>query len=454
MREEEEMSYGEDLLQDVEPKKKKISAPLIFEGIGAVISLIILIVSLMRGFGLTLYLSAMSLIGFIVLILVQLDIIKIKEQTWIKKLLWSCNGFFLVFAIIWFPVSNREYQENMRHLRMQKKAKEYYAQKSDNDSSKDDTQKTDTNRQEEQKAEETQTDEELPIEEETPVVEEEPPVVKEEPPVVEEEPEEVVKSPHKTKSFKTLKMEQAEFSIQDYWNKKKSTSATYIAECEKGDKTVTLKIEQSYDYFDEVTYSILKKETENGSMAKSFSSWFDECSEISYEKYDNGSIEGYIYKCTYTDDGIDGYSECLCFPSVDDNRWFYVSIRIPNDCDYEYIADYRILLDKIVLNVPEKQEEKKDDSSSSTGNGQVSASFKKAMDAYEAVMDEYIAFMKKYMNSGYDFGMLMDYMSYLEKMEKAEEELNKIDYDNLSYAEQLYYLEVVNRVSLKLVNVL
>lgn len=80
--------------------------------------------------------------------------------------------------------------------------------------------------------------------------------------------------------------------------------------------------------------------------------------------------------------------------------------------------------------------------------------FKNAMDSYEKFMDEYISFMKKYANSdGTDMQMLKDYSTFMERYNKAMEDFEKWDDEDLSDSELKYYLEVQNRVNKKLLEV-
>ena len=75
------------------------------------------------------------------------------------------------------------------------------------------------------------------------------------------------------------------------------------------------------------------------------------------------------------------------------------------------------------------------------------------MDRYEDFFDEYIAFMKKYQNSSDAMEMLDDYMNYLDKYMETMEALNDIDEDSLSDADAAYYVEVMARISKKLMKV-
>lgn len=76
---------------------------------------------------------------------------------------------------------------------------------------------------------------------------------------------------------------------------------------------------------------------------------------------------------------------------------------------------------------------------------------KEALDSYEAFMDEYCDFMKKYSESPDDLSLLVSYLDYMTKYTEAMENLDKIDDMDMNDAELKYYLEVTTRVSAKLI---
>ena len=78
--------------------------------------------------------------------------------------------------------------------------------------------------------------------------------------------------------------------------------------------------------------------------------------------------------------------------------------------------------------------------------------FKAAMDSYEAFFDEYIAFMEKYTSAGTEdmLGMRDEYLAYMEQYADVMEKMAALDSSELSTAEALYYSEVSNRISKKL----
>lgn len=95
--------------------------------------------------------------------------------------------------------------------------------------------------------------------------------------------------------------------------------------------------------------------------------------------------------------------------------------------------------------VKEQQEEPQQEESNV-----IRTSVKEAIDAYEAFVDEYCEFMKKYNESEEpDFSLIMSYTSYMAKLADLDEKLEKME-DDLNDAETMYYVEVLNRCSVKI----
>lgn len=85
-------------------------------------------------------------------------------------------------------------------------------------------------------------------------------------------------------------------------------------------------------------------------------------------------------------------------------------------------------------------------------SGTVRPEFKSAMDSYEAFIDEYCAFMKKYSENPSDLGLLADYAGYVKKYADAVKNFEALDNDEMNAAEAAYYIEVSTRVSKKLLD--
>ena len=77
--------------------------------------------------------------------------------------------------------------------------------------------------------------------------------------------------------------------------------------------------------------------------------------------------------------------------------------------------------------------------------------FKKTMDDYEAFMDSYCELVKKYNSDPATF--MDEYLEMNQKYLVVMEELDEIDEDELTDEELQYYLEVMNRINGKLLEV-
>lgn len=80
----------------------------------------------------------------------------------------------------------------------------------------------------------------------------------------------------------------------------------------------------------------------------------------------------------------------------------------------------------------------------------VSADFKAVMDEYEKFIDKYVKFMKKYEKEGRPLSMLSEYTELLTQYTEFAETMAAYNGDNLSAADYAYYIEVMGRVSQKL----
>lgn len=81
--------------------------------------------------------------------------------------------------------------------------------------------------------------------------------------------------------------------------------------------------------------------------------------------------------------------------------------------------------------------------------------FKAAMDSYEKFFDEYVDFMKKYMNAGPEdvMAMMGDYADYLEQYTETMKKLEELEEEDMTAAEAAYYAEVTGRITQKLLEV-
>lgn len=80
----------------------------------------------------------------------------------------------------------------------------------------------------------------------------------------------------------------------------------------------------------------------------------------------------------------------------------------------------------------------------------VTPDFKEMMDTYEAFVDEYIAFMEAFDEDSGDLNATLQMASYMAKYAEKMEEFEEIDEDELSDADEAYYIEVSTRIWAKL----
>ncbi len=88
-------------------------------------------------------------------------------------------------------------------------------------------------------------------------------------------------------------------------------------------------------------------------------------------------------------------------------------------------------------------------SGSTRPEDEISPELKEFLDAYEACIDEYVAFMEHYNAS--DYSQLLTYLGVLEKYTNMAARADDWDAEDMTDAEYLYYLQVMNRCSEKLV---
>jgi len=151
------------------------------------------------------------------------------------------------------------------------------------------------------------------------------------------------------------------FSIPTYWQADIIESDHYRAYAETSGKVAMLEINSLVDNDDPVNFDILKKENDEGLMAASFESWYEKSEEATSESFDNGVVRGYVYSLKFTQDGLEGTSSTLCFPSEEDSKWFYVTLCQTNNTEYLYDEDYSKILDSICGAVAKQEEVKKEE---------------------------------------------------------------------------------------------
>ena len=122
------------------------------------------------------------------------------------------------------------------------------------------------------------------------------------------------------------------------------------------------------------------------------------------------------------------------------------------DVSYEGFKIMRVAFRGTEEKKTEKTEtkEKPADDSKKTSSKTDSSKFRKAMDSYEDLIDDYVVFMKKYSESGNSLEMLDEYTEYMDKYTDTMEKINDIDSSKLSKEDALYYAKVTARITKKI----
>ena len=179
-----------------------------------------------------------------------------------------------------------------------------------------------------------------------------------------------------------------------------------------------------------------------------YDAYVDECSEkgftVDYQKGDD-----YYYA-----NNADGYHLSLKYEG---NNTMFVRIDEPDNAeDVASEADDNMEEETIIdeSNSSEDKDLENNENAEETAES-VSPDFKRAMDSYEAFFDEYVEFMKKYMNADSDdlVSMAGDYADYMKQYAETMEAMSEIDEDELATADALYYAEVSARIAAKLLEV-
>ena len=117
-----------------------------------------------------------------------------------------------------------------------------------------------------------------------------------------------------------------------------------------------------------------------------------------------------------------------------------------NELSLTYYEDDR----ELEIELEKTDDAETSDSTTSSNTSTTSSDFKSMMDSYEAFVNEYISFMKKYQNSSDTSAMINDYSKYMQKFTDFTSKIDAIDESNLSAADYNYYIEVTTRVNKKL----
>lgn len=133
------------------------------------------------------------------------------------------------------------------------------------------------------------------------------------------------------------------------------------------------------------------------------------------------------------------------------NRLGY--LKIPSESDYAMTNSMNSDTQSSNSKSNNSNSNSSNDTSGKSANG-VDPELKKFLDSYEAFVDEYVVFMKKYKNDPTNaMATLTEYTSIMQKYNDFADKVNRYDSKSMSTADAKYYLEVTNRCTQKMLEI-
>ncbi len=250
-----------------------------------------------------------------------------------------------------------------------------------------------------------------------------------------------------------LLYERAESHMKSYYEK--------VAKDLTGDKKAIEKaIDNAYDAVYEDAYdSFYEKVYEN---------IFDEISDKYYDGVFNAEKDNVKY-ADWLDTRSDFYSDWLDARSDVYGDWLDAHSDLYGDWldikgefwsgnyNVEDILGQTVLEEKDVL-IPKESLESiaaEPEEEKNTLEKGIRPEFKEVMDGYEAFFDEYVEFMKKYMNADATtmLGLMSDYAEYMTQYTETMSKLSELEDGEMTTEEALYFMEVYSRITAKLLEV-
>lgn len=175
-----------------------------------------------------------------------------------------------------------------------------------------------------------------------------------------------------------------------------------------------------------------------------FNTYISECQEAGFTvDYSKSSTSFSAYD-------EEGYQVWLYFTADDGELSMTISAPSEEDDDFEDVDDE----DETASTTKESSAtEKSTTATEAKSDDGIDSDFKEAMDAYEAFMNDYVEFMKKYQDNPTDLSLLADYATFMSDYADYSEEFAEWEDEDLNDAELAYYMEVLNRVNKKLLEV-
>ena len=121
-----------------------------------------------------------------------------------------------------------------------------------------------------------------------------------------------------------------------------------------------------------------------------------------------------------------------------------------SDLTESELTKYQEMSSKREADTKKPSDKSTSSSQHSSGSTGVSPAFKKSMDEYEAFMNKYVDVMKRYKASPSDAAVMTEYTEVMKRYVEFTESIKKVDQTSLSATDAAYYLEVTSRVTKKL----
>ena len=146
----------------------------------------------------------------------------------------------------------------------------------------------------------------------------------------------------------------------------------------------------------------------------------------------------------------DGYSDVFDMPTIFLNSIYDRNTgNITSSVAYSSMSEDQQPENNVTPPEEKQPEPEPDPEPVKEETGGIRPEIKEAIDAYESFIDEYIAFMKTYAESENSLALLADYVKFAAKLEEYDHKMDKLE-EELTDEEDIYFLEVLNRCNVKL----
>lgn len=166
-----------------------------------------------------------------------------------------------------------------------------------------------------------------------------------------------------------------------------------------------------------------------------FNAYVDECSEKGF------SLEQERKEKSFSAKNAEKYELYVTYAG---NGLITITVYAPQDDDVQSSSNSE------PTSANSSQSQENSSSTSIIDHTLIRPEIKEGLDSYEAFIDEYVSFMKKFSSSDNPATLIMDYSNYLQKLTEFQEKWDHIDTSDLNAAETAYYTKVMASVSKKL----